>query len=125
MNEFDTLNTSNQKVGKCIRKIANIYNKTEEYFLLTALVISVVLIFYQVVMRYVFNNSSSWTEELSRYLFIWMSWLGTSLSARENKHIRVELLETALINRGKFKQKNVLFIIILMIWTCFTIVLSY
>lgn len=107
-----------------LKRAVNIYNHFEEYVLISSLVVTVVLIFYQVVMRYVFNNSPSWTEEIARYLFIWMSWLGTSLGVRDNKHIRVELIENAFVKRGKLKQKNVLFIFILVIWTSLTVVLS-
>ncbi len=106
------------------KHIVNVYNKAEEYFLITALAVTVILIFYQVVMRYVFNNSSSWTEEMSRYLFIWMTWLGTSLGAREHKHIRVELLECTFINRGRLKAKNTLLILIYLIWLFITVFLA-
>ncbi|MFV0314172.1 MAG: TRAP transporter small permease [Anaerotignum sp.] len=49
-----------------------------------------VLIFIQVVMRYVFGNSLVWSEEMARYLFIWLIYLGISYGARVMKHIKIE-----------------------------------
>ncbi len=48
-----------------------------------------VIVFAQVVMRYVFNSAFPWAEELSRYLFIWIIYLGISYSCRTRRHVRV------------------------------------
>ena len=81
---------------KAWKKLVNGYNWLEEKVLVLSLIITVCLIFVQVVMRYVFNNSFSWSEELARYLFIWQCWLGTSLAFRERRHIKITLVEDAL-----------------------------
>jgi len=49
-----------------------------------------VLIFIQVIMRYIFKNSLSWSEELARYLFIWLIYFGISYGAKIRKHIKIE-----------------------------------
>lgn len=49
-----------------------------------------VLIFVQVVMRYLFSNSLSWSEELARYLFVWLIYLGVSYGAKIRKHIKID-----------------------------------
>ena len=79
-----------------MRKILRLYNKAEEYFLVGSLVLTVTIIFIQVVMRYVFNASLSWSEELTRFIFIWQIWLGVSIGFRERKHIRVEVTKMIL-----------------------------
>ena len=43
----------------------------------------------QVIWRYVFNDSLMWTEELSRYLFTWMTFVGAALAVKEARHIRI------------------------------------
>lgn len=48
------------------------------------------LIFVQVVMRYVFNNSLSWSEELARYVFIWLVYIGVSYGCKLQKHLRID-----------------------------------
>ena len=49
-----------------------------------------VVIFIQVIMRYVFHNSLSWSEELARYCFIWLIYLGAGYGARYIQHIKIE-----------------------------------
>ncbi len=44
--------------------LVTIWNKMEEYFLVYSLILMVILVFIQVIMRYIFNNSLSWSEEL-------------------------------------------------------------
>ncbi|MDO4547250.1 MAG: TRAP transporter small permease [Clostridia bacterium] len=55
-----------------------------------------ILIFIQVVFRYVFTNPLAWSEEIAKYLFIWMTFIGGYVGARQNKHIGVEALQKAL-----------------------------
>ncbi len=56
-------------------------------FLLGSLV---VIMFIQVFFRYVLNNSLSWSEELAKYLFVWMTFLGAALCLRDKAHIGVD-----------------------------------
>lgn len=51
-----------------------------------------VIIFAQVVFRYILKSPLSWSEELSRYLFVWVSFIGSVVAARRGQHIGVELL---------------------------------
>ncbi|MDD6318069.1 MAG: TRAP transporter small permease [Succinatimonas hippei] len=53
------------------------------------LTISVVLSI-QVFMRYVVHESLSWSEELSRYMFIWLIYLGISYGAKVMRHIKID-----------------------------------
>lgn len=74
-----------------MKKIVSLYNRLEEYFLTYSMIIMVLIVFVQVIFRYVFNNSLSWSEELVRYIFMWQVWLGASLGMRINEHIRVDM----------------------------------
>jgi TRAP-type C4-dicarboxylate transport system permease small subunit len=53
--------------------------------------ISVVII-VQVFFRYVLGSSISWSEELARYLMIWMAMVGASVAIRQGAHVGVTLL---------------------------------
>jgi TRAP-type C4-dicarboxylate transport system permease small subunit len=97
------------------------YDKVEENILFFALAFSVFLIFIQVVMRYVFGKSLSWSEELARYIFIWYTWIGTSLAFKNKKHIRIEILSDFL----KPKAKLVLELFVVVVWAGFTAFLAY
>lgn len=107
-----------------MEKLAHTYNKFEEYLLVASLVFTVSIIFYQVIMRFIFNDSPSWTEEVARYIFIWQIWLGASAGLKEGKHIRLEMITEYLINSKHLIAKNILELIVLIIWITLTIFLT-
>lgn len=53
----------------------------------------------QIVMRYMFDDPLIWSEELSRYLFIWIALLGWTLASRNHTHITVRLFVDMLPRR--------------------------
>ncbi len=61
--------------------------------LVVALVSSVA---WQVLSRYLLEDPSPWTEELARFLLIWISMLGASLAFRQRAHLGLELLPEKL-----------------------------
>jgi len=95
-----------------MKQLVHIYNKLEEYVLVYTLVIAVIIISLQIIMRFVFNNSLSWSEEAAKYLFVWLIWLGTSIAARDNSHIALELV----IGRVKGRARIIMDIVIKLIW---------
>ena len=105
-----------------MKKFLQKYDKFEEYLLIGSLVFNVLLIFSQIFMRTIFNYSLSWTEELSRYIFIWQTWLGTSIALKYKQHIRVEILINIF---KKAKNKKILEISVNLIWIAFSIFLLY
>lgn len=84
------------------KKLIWFYNHLEEYLLVICLAVMVVVIFAQVVMRYCFNSSLVWSEELARVLFIWVSWLGISYGQKKYEHITVNMFVDKL--RGGVKK---------------------
>ena len=48
-----------------------------------------VVVFVQVVMRYIFLHPFSWAEELARFMLIWISCLGSAYAVREGWHITI------------------------------------
>lgn len=77
------------------------YDKLEEYILVLSLVVSVILVSLQIIARYFLNFSIPWSEELSRYLFIWQVWLGTSYAQRGGKHLKVEIFYSLMRPVGR------------------------
>jgi TRAP-type C4-dicarboxylate transport system permease small subunit len=55
------------------------------------LIFTVVLVFGEVILRYVLNRSLGWGEELLRYLLIWMTFLGSYLAMKGNEHLSIGL----------------------------------
>ena len=56
------------------------------------LAVMVVLVFGNVVLRYAFNSGWTVSEELSRWLFVWVTFLGAVVALRENAHLGTDFL---------------------------------
>ena len=50
---------------------------------------AVLLVVMQIILRFGFNNPKAWAEEVSRYLFIWMVFIGAGIATARGSHIRV------------------------------------
>lgn len=108
-----------------LRKLGNAFNNLERNVLIAALAVMVIVIFTNVVMRYVFNSALSWSEEFARYLFIWFSWIGVSAGFKDNEHLKVEILSTKLLRRGLVKSNEVVNIIVNLFWLATTAIVTY
>ena len=64
-------------------------------------------VFINVILRYFFNEGLTWAEEASRYLFIWLIFLGAIVAYKENVHLGVDTLVVKL----SVKNRRILFII--------------
>lgn len=71
-------------------------NHLEEILMVFLLSLMSVLIGAQVFMRYVMNDSLTWSEELARYAFIWATYIGVACGVKRNAHICVEAIATKL-----------------------------
>ncbi len=55
-----------------------------------------IVVFAQVFFRYVFNAPLDWSEELSRFAFVWLCFLGAAYLVRGHQHLRVTAIETKM-----------------------------
>jgi C4-dicarboxylate transporter DctQ subunit len=62
---------------------------------------TVILTFGQVILRFVFNNPQAWAEEILRYFFVWIIFIGCAIAVARRTHIRVTEIEDRLGERGK------------------------
>jgi len=72
-----------------------------ELLLVTCLLTMVVMVFGNVVLRYGFDSGLVLSEELSRFAFVWMTFVGAVLAAREGLHVGVDSLLTVLPDWGR------------------------
>jgi TRAP-type C4-dicarboxylate transport system permease small subunit len=72
-----------------------------ETLIALALAVMVVLVFGNVVLRYGFNSGITVSEEISRWLFIWMTFLGAVVALREHGHLGVDMVVQRLPPIGK------------------------
>ncbi len=66
-----------------------------------ALAIMVVLVFGNVVLRYGFNSGITVSEEVSRWLFVWLTFLGAIVALKEHGHLGSDMLVSRLPTLGK------------------------
>ena len=76
-------------------------DKLEETILILLLIAMVLIMGLQVVCRYVFNQSLSWSEELTQYLFIWATFISVSYCVKKRISIKIEQFFTMLPTKGK------------------------
>ncbi|MDQ0999707.1 TRAP-type C4-dicarboxylate transport system permease small subunit [Neobacillus niacini] len=74
----------------------------ESFVLIILSILTVVVIFVQVIMRYVMGSSLVWSEELARYAFIWLVYIGVSYGVKRQAHISVDALNLVFKKKGKF-----------------------
>ncbi|MEP3387226.1 MAG: TRAP transporter small permease [Reichenbachiella sp.] len=72
-----------------------------EYVLSVLLGLMVLNVLWQVTSRFLLNDPSAFTDELSRYLLIWVGLLGAAYASGKGMHVAIELLERALSERQK------------------------
>lgn len=66
--------------------------KTEKFVSCICVSVMAVLVFANVIARYVFNHSLAFSDEMSTYLFVLMSFMGTAIAARRNAHLGLSIL---------------------------------
>ena len=75
-----------------INSLIDHYCKAIAYLIAAALAVMVVLVFGNVIMRYGFNSGFTVSEELSRWLFVWLTFLGAVVALRDNAHLGTDML---------------------------------
>ncbi len=102
-----------------VRKLLDGYCKLLCFVIATCLAVMVVLVFTNVVLRYAFNSGITISEELARWLFVWMTFLGAIVALHEKGHLGTDMLVAKLPDAGK---KFCLFVgYLLMLFTCWLV----
>lgn len=84
-----------------LKKFIDGYCRLLGYVIAAALALMVVLVFGNVVMRYAFNSGLTVSEELSRWLFVWVTFLGAVIALRDNAHLGTDMVVGKFGPRGK------------------------
>ena len=101
-----------------MRRILKFIDDRFEEIIGTALLAMVVtVVFMGVVLRLVFTSGLTWGEEVSKYGFLWVCYLGASYGIKSNDHIRITFMTDALPERVR----KVVRIITDIIWIGFNI----
>jgi TRAP-type C4-dicarboxylate transport system permease small subunit len=73
-------------------KLANLYFLTLKAIMALLLAAMCVMVFGNVVLRYLFNQGLTASDELSRLFFVWLTFVGAAVAIRERGHIGVDML---------------------------------
>lgn len=85
-----------------MKKVIQLLDKNaERWLLLSFYSMIVVTIGTEVVRRFTLSYSSTWAEEIARYAFIYLVWIGVAAAVRDRGHIRIDVILGFLGNRGK------------------------
>lgn len=103
-----------------MKSLAIYAGKALEALVVIILTIMSCLVFLNVLLRYGFNSSINITEEVSRYLFVWLTFLGAILAFNENQHVRV----TLITDRLSVQKRRILYIVtdLAMLFCCYLII---
>lgn len=77
---------------KAYSKFLDILEKIQRTILAVSVPVMVFVMIYQVILRYVFSNSNAWSEELTRYLFIFNVMMASAIAVRRNSHLQIDIL---------------------------------
>jgi TRAP-type C4-dicarboxylate transport system permease small subunit len=103
-----------------LKKSLGFLGKAEEFFLMTCFSVIGLVLFFQVLLRYCLDYPLTWSEELARYLLVWITFFGINYGIRRHKHIEMEYFFNKLPERlqtGIALLTNIM--ILLMMWKIF------
>ena len=81
--------------------VKNIIDKILSWTVIVLMAIITINVLWQVFSRFVLQNPSSFTEELARYMLIWIGILGAAYVAGQKLHLAIDLLSTKLTGKPK------------------------
>jgi TRAP-type C4-dicarboxylate transport system permease small subunit len=83
-------------------RVGHLIERGAENLLIAGFAVMIAIVFGNVVMRYVFDSGITMSEEVSRMIFVWLTFGGAVLVAREGGHLGMTSLVHALGPRGKW-----------------------
>lgn len=84
-----------------MQKLVDLFYKVLECLLILLLAGMAVMVFINVVMRYTMNSGLTVSDEMARYFFVWLTFIGAVVAFREHGHMGVETLVAMLGRKGR------------------------
>ncbi|WP_321447193.1 TRAP transporter small permease [uncultured Cohaesibacter sp.] len=79
-----------------MEKLDTFIHRTLLWIIASLMFVMMGLTFTQVVARYLMHHSLSWSEEVGRYVFVWISFLGLAAAFRSGAHVALDILSDIL-----------------------------
>lgn len=87
--------------GKSVNKPDSGLRKAEETVVAFSIIAITIITFINVMLRFFAERSWTWAEELSRYIMVWMTFVGASLCVRDSVHVTMDIVLTKIPNKYK------------------------
>jgi TRAP-type C4-dicarboxylate transport system permease small subunit len=100
-NHGGSLKRVENRIVRLISRLDDNLAKGEATALVAMVGVMTGVVFLQVLYRYVFTQPLQWSEELARYLFVWLSILGAALALQKKGHFGLDLFYKMLSSRSR------------------------
>lgn len=104
-----------------MKYLENVIYRFFKIFTSIMLIFASILIFTDVLSRYLIGKALGWSEELLRYLLIWMTFLGTYLGVKEDEHMGIRIFFDRIPVKWRAPIKGVADILTIVLFLVFTI----
>jgi TRAP-type transport system small permease protein len=88
-------------MGKTVKALADWLTRALEVVMVLCLVVMLIMVFGNVILRLFFNTGIDLSEEIPRFAFVWMTFLGAIVGMRRRAHLGVDILVQALPVLGR------------------------
>lgn len=95
---------------KKFETLQNIVKQAYRWFMVLVTLTLFIIVAYNVIRRYVFNNSIAWADELSRYMFIWVNLMGMISVFYNDELIGLDIFSKLIIEKTKYGKKILMII---------------
>ena len=113
------------KTAGTIQRLSRYCNRYAEYFLLLLGVSMTATVILQVFCRYALNHSLFWSEELARYLLVWLTFIGATVAYHRNMHPWVDVVFKRLQRKNRSRVRQFVHVVsliffLILIWYGFS-----
>jgi len=84
-----------------LRGVSNVLDRVSIYGIVVIMAAMTAIVFTQVFARYVLNRSIPWGEEISRYMMIWVCFLGSAVAVKRGGHIGITFLRDRIPEKAQ------------------------
>ncbi|SKA71290.1 TRAP-type C4-dicarboxylate transport system, small permease component [Thiothrix eikelboomii] len=102
-----------------MKRFIDVYCRVLSGLMVLLLALMVILVFGNVVLRYGFNSGLAFSEEVSRWLFVWLTFMGAVVALHEKAHMGLGEVVSAL--SPKAQRISHLIALVLMLWVTYLI----
>lgn len=83
-----------------LRKACRALFKALEWFAIICMVVLTIIVFVDVILRYIFKQGFSWSQEVATLMLVWFSLIGMAIGVLEKIHISIEMFTAKLPERA-------------------------